>query len=281
MTLLLAASVGGVQARHFASQQARFISPDPVIINAQKMTNPQSLNLYSYVNNNPLRFVDPDGRLPADFYDEKGKKLGTDGNSDGRAYIVTDKTEATAIKNADKSGGTTPVGGVSSAVAVPDNQVRSAIGAAVAASNAADPSVGDTKGGFHETGGLAGPTITATGPNGPQKIVPAAPGAAGDPATGGVAIDLFKHANPSDTGTFLPTTSWHVHPKGVTYTYTAKNTVEHSFNQGPAGNDTTFAATYPGITTNIVVGARNNTVTFFNAGGNVATFPLNKLLALP
>lgn len=32
----------------------RFMSPDPVFISAQRLADPQSLNLYAYVRNNPL-----------------------------------------------------------------------------------------------------------------------------------------------------------------------------------------------------------------------------------
>ena len=39
----------------------RFMSPDPSGLAYADFTNPQSLNLYSYVLNNPLRFVDPTG----------------------------------------------------------------------------------------------------------------------------------------------------------------------------------------------------------------------------
>ena len=39
----------------------RFSSPDPSGLYYSDPTNPQSLNLYIYVQNNPLKFVDPDG----------------------------------------------------------------------------------------------------------------------------------------------------------------------------------------------------------------------------
>jgi hypothetical protein len=43
----------------------RFMSPDPVFISADRLTDPQSLNLYAYVRNSPLNLTDPTG---LDFY---------------------------------------------------------------------------------------------------------------------------------------------------------------------------------------------------------------------
>jgi RHS repeat-associated protein len=52
-------------ARYYASSMGRFMSPDwsakVTPVPYAKLSNPQSLNLYSYVGNNPLRSVDPDG----------------------------------------------------------------------------------------------------------------------------------------------------------------------------------------------------------------------------
>src|SRR5208282_3172331 len=55
-------------ARYFGSSMGRFLSPDyadmnwgPVDIPGADYEDPQSLNLYSYVHNNPLSNVDPDG----------------------------------------------------------------------------------------------------------------------------------------------------------------------------------------------------------------------------
>ena len=51
-------------ARQYNSDVGQFIQPDPVI---SEVYNPQSLNRYSYVLNNPYKYVDPDGKfiLPA------------------------------------------------------------------------------------------------------------------------------------------------------------------------------------------------------------------------
>ncbi len=52
-------------ARYFSSAQGRFTSPDwsatPQPIPYADLSNPQSLNLYNYMRNNPLSGTDPDG----------------------------------------------------------------------------------------------------------------------------------------------------------------------------------------------------------------------------
>ena len=50
-------------ARYNASSMGRFMTPDPLYIEEQKMLDPQQLNLYSYVRNNPLSLTDPTGML--------------------------------------------------------------------------------------------------------------------------------------------------------------------------------------------------------------------------
>jgi RHS repeat-associated protein len=57
-------------ARYNASTMGRFMSPDPV---AGEAASPQSLNLYSYVRNNPLKFIDPTGMI-VEWHDTKCKK---------------------------------------------------------------------------------------------------------------------------------------------------------------------------------------------------------------
>src|SRR5205085_185409 len=52
-------------ARYFSAAQGRFTSPDgsekPQPTPYADLTDPQTLNLYAYVRNNPLSTVDPDG----------------------------------------------------------------------------------------------------------------------------------------------------------------------------------------------------------------------------
>jgi RHS repeat-associated protein len=55
-------------ARYYASSMGRWISPDwadkPEAVPYSQLDNPQSLNLYGYVNNNPLSKADKDGHCP-------------------------------------------------------------------------------------------------------------------------------------------------------------------------------------------------------------------------
>ena len=48
-------------ARWYNSRMGRFTAIDPV---GFVEDNPQSFNRYAYANNNPYKFVDPDGNLP-------------------------------------------------------------------------------------------------------------------------------------------------------------------------------------------------------------------------
>jgi RHS repeat-associated protein len=55
-------------ARYMASSFGRFLSPDwsakPSAVPFSRAVDPQSLNLYSYVRNSPMRGTDPDGHCP-------------------------------------------------------------------------------------------------------------------------------------------------------------------------------------------------------------------------
>jgi RHS repeat-associated protein len=48
-------------ARYYGSALGRMTSPDPSVLAFADLSNPQSLNLYAYVMNNPLSSVDPNG----------------------------------------------------------------------------------------------------------------------------------------------------------------------------------------------------------------------------
>ena len=48
-------------ARYMSSPLGRFMSPDPIVITSSRLRDPQQLNAYTYVRNNPLRYNDPTG----------------------------------------------------------------------------------------------------------------------------------------------------------------------------------------------------------------------------
>ncbi|MCI0626259.1 MAG: hypothetical protein L0387_32215, partial [Acidobacteria bacterium] len=49
-------------ARHYSSGLGRFVQVDPITPLGNRMSDPQRWNMYVYTRNNPLIFVDPDGR---------------------------------------------------------------------------------------------------------------------------------------------------------------------------------------------------------------------------
>jgi RHS repeat-associated protein len=50
-------------ARYYGSKVGRFTTIDPVYTWNENLADPQRWNRYAYVRNNPLRYVDPDGRV--------------------------------------------------------------------------------------------------------------------------------------------------------------------------------------------------------------------------
>ena len=79
-------------ARYYASTMGRFMSPDwsakeePVPY--AKLDNPQSLNLYAYVLNNPLDKTDPDGH---DFWDKVLNKI------QGKGWVDTPRPQLAPV----------------------------------------------------------------------------------------------------------------------------------------------------------------------------------------
>jgi RHS repeat-associated protein len=54
-------------ARYYNARLGRFMSADPL---GGDITDPQTLNLYTYVRNNPSKFIDPTGLIPCDEFDD-------------------------------------------------------------------------------------------------------------------------------------------------------------------------------------------------------------------
>ncbi|MFY9618359.1 MAG: RHS repeat-associated core domain-containing protein [Pyrinomonadaceae bacterium] len=77
-------------ARYYSSKQGRFTGVDPLMASAQASL-PQSWNRYSYSFNNPLAFIDPDGRkaVPNDYYADRDGAITIDETTDtfDRFYV--------------------------------------------------------------------------------------------------------------------------------------------------------------------------------------------------
>lgn len=78
-------------ARYYASAMGRFMSPDPSGLVLADQANPQSLNLYSYALNNPLRMIDPTG-LTACFYGGVGDTPENDHDSTDYEDVADEQT---------------------------------------------------------------------------------------------------------------------------------------------------------------------------------------------
>ncbi|WPV66331.1 hypothetical protein [Chitinophaga sp. LS1] len=63
------------------SSSSRWYSVDP-LADQQTQWSP-----YHFAYDNPIRYNDPDGRIPGDFYDQQGNKIGTDGKADQKVYV--------------------------------------------------------------------------------------------------------------------------------------------------------------------------------------------------
>ncbi len=72
-------------ARYYDAALGRFISADTIVPSTY---NPQALNRYSYVLNNPVRYVDPSGHCPID--EETG---GCERDNNGNVIVGVDQKE--------------------------------------------------------------------------------------------------------------------------------------------------------------------------------------------
>ena len=60
-------------ARFDSSSMGRFMSPDPINLTARRLVNPSNtLNKYAYAANNPIKYVDPNGKDITIFYSNTG-----------------------------------------------------------------------------------------------------------------------------------------------------------------------------------------------------------------
>jgi RHS repeat-associated protein len=93
-------------ARYDASSMGRFMTPDPLYIEAHRLADPQRLNLYAYARNNPVTLSDPTGldvtfkcdteancaQAMKDFNSRKGAKFQVELGKDGKLQVVKGST---------------------------------------------------------------------------------------------------------------------------------------------------------------------------------------------
>jgi len=77
-------------ARYYASSMGRFMSPDLKAASGH-LQDPQTWNRYAYTDNNPLKFIDPDGfeKLLVVYANQPvlGTRIHRDGTNVGHAFL--------------------------------------------------------------------------------------------------------------------------------------------------------------------------------------------------
>lgn len=225
--------------------------------------SPQTLNLYGYVGNNPTTRTDPDGHFTF-----AGEVVGVSPEAAEQAGIEDQKKkDKENMQNAAEAKEETAA---SLAAQVPP-EVKQAITASVNASNSPGGLNGsDKQGGFHEEGGQWGTTTS-----GKTHVAPAVPGPYSNPADKNKpSMDPSVSVNPSQKQNWQSFDgTWHVHPAGTVVD--ANGT--HSFKQVSSPVDRKNATT--GI--NIVVGAKDRQVYFFNNSREIGHISLKQFMKEP
>ena len=240
-------------ARYDASTLGRFMTPDwaakPTSVPYAKFGDPETLNLYSYVQNGPVNRADLDGH--GDYYSPGGAKLGSDGFKDGNVYIAP----AGVTKTAD--------GKVSAAQTFTSISVSASVGVAIQDSVARTraPSGADTRGGFHEEG------FTVDNKN---EIHTAKPGPAVQPGD--------HEAHLTQRVTSSTTIEEHTHPAGTQNTPGSTTIGGIHADPKPSDVDMKNAGSTPEPGQDILhieASAGNQTVYFYDDQGVNAQVPLS------
>ncbi len=88
-------------ARYYDPRTSVWLGVDPL---AEKYPG---WSPYTYTLDNPIRFIDPDGRFVGDYVTWRGKKIGNDGLSDNNVHLVSSKESIKTISSNNKAGSST------------------------------------------------------------------------------------------------------------------------------------------------------------------------------
>jgi RHS repeat-associated protein len=242
-------------ARFYSSSLGRFMSADwsaiPAPVPYANLTNPQTLNLYAMVRDNPESFADLNGHYLQAPSEYQGSTSGGD-DPFTQASFSNDFRDIDKVADwyyqqvgADQQQETPR----SLAAQIPAS-TRAQMAAAINDSNS--PTADDKQGGFHEESGDAGPSAS-----GDWVVSRDKPGPYGNP-------DVLAHlpsskvaANQDVANSITdPEVFFHVHPSGTTGA--------HVWKQKPSPADTAAAVSGK---INIVFGAGNKKVYFYNSSG--------------
>ncbi len=186
-----------MNGRVYDPRLARFLSADPYI---QDPANSQSLNRYSYVNNNPLSYTDPSGYFLKKLF-KKLKKFIKPILAIAAAYItaglVTTAIYASASTAAAAAGTLTVASGT--AIANTALVVGGAAGGAVASAiTGGDPILGAITGGLFASVAIAFPD-----PGVPRVIADATVGGVAAEVQGGRFLDGFTYSVATSTASTI------------------------------------------------------------------------------
>ena len=227
-------------ARYYSSAYGRFLSADwsavPAPVPYANLTNPQTLNLYAMVSDNPETFADLDGHV-------------NPSPDDPRRGPCADSGTTVCGQQQQQSAQSSAAQAQTLAAQVP-REMKAAIANALNASNA--PTATDKKGGYHEESVKSGKDSS-----GNVVVSPAVPGPYAPPGT--APHTNFKPADPKlDEKLVSVDVLAHIHPRGG---------ADQSYVQGPSQVDIDGARGSSAI--NLVVGAADRKVYFYNGSGQI------------
>ncbi len=263
-------------ARMYDPETGRWTGPDPLAEVARR-TSP-----YAHSFNNPVRFVDSDGRMAGDFLNRFGQIIGNDGKNDGKLYVIK-TTDPRFVSKGNEFGFDTSTGISELTAAIAMDYVRSNSGNPAAFQtnlgysnfveiegsesvrqtmmdivSADDGSGGTSAANNREYGGV----IRKDG-----TVVEATPGPVSTPARG-ASLNLPEAGN-----------SFHSHPSGTTTETVidgvSTTTITTPYAQHPSPVDLSTAGRG---TTNYVFGMGDKTVYIYNKSGVQATLPIENFV---